>query len=113
METTGNVDSGVATKFNEENDFTVDADGDFDCDVGTNLDIDSVNIIDSKDGEETVVNRATDSITGVSDSADANVCDSICDVDDTSAADDDVDKKVDSEVYVADVAELEAADGID
>ena len=77
------------------------------------MDIDSVNIVDSKDGEVTVVNRATDSNTGVSDNADANVCDSICDVDDTSAADDDVDKKADLEVYVADVDEFEAADGID
>ena len=76
------------------------------------MDIDSANIVDSKDGEETVVNRATDGITGFSDNADANVCDSICDVDDNSAADDDVDKKADLEVYVADVDEFEAADGI-
>ena len=58
-----------------------------------------------------------DSVTGVSDKADVNACDSVCD-DDTStakdaAANDDVDTTADSEVYVADADEVEAADGND
>ena len=39
---------------------TLDADVHFDSDVGTNSDEDSVDIVDSKDGEETEVNRTTD-----------------------------------------------------
>ena len=41
-------------------DIAVDADVHRDSDVGTNSDEDSVDIVDSKDGEETDVNRTTD-----------------------------------------------------
>lgn len=41
-------------------DIAVDADVHFDRDVGTNLDKDSDGVVDSKDGEETDVNRTTD-----------------------------------------------------
>ena len=103
----------VAGVDEDTDDVEINGDDDDDC---TNVG-DAIVIFVNSDTDPDGDFGMDDRVTAVSDKADVNACDSVCD-DDTStakdaAANDDVHTTADSEVYVADADEVEAADGND